>query len=443
MTIDVFGAAIVPGQGCAPTLADGGASHYARFWRWHFYAAFLVIPFVLWQGITGVIYLWSDDFADWRWPQMRFVEVQPQQASLDVQLDAAMRSIDSTALPTTIRTDQRANRSTTFLFAQDNGLITPVFVNPYSGKTLGHIDAQAWLPGLTRALHGGWPLGKPGSWLLELGACWAMVMVLTGIYLWWPRGSAGLAGVLYPRLRAHRRVFWRDLHSVVGFWFSGIFLLFLLTAMPWTDFWGNQILRPLQRWSAQLAPAPAPLPGNREITHDANDARALNLSLIFAHARQLGMTGTLEISLHPTGPVTARMKQARAAGERSVLFDRASGAAFAQSTWSQLPLLPKVIATGVDLHEGTFFGRANQWLNTLMVAALLWLSGTGLIGWYKRRPKTRTLSPPPRARVPATRTIIIAVITMSVIFPLFGLSVLLCAGAEQLFHLKSRTRHLA
>ena len=48
-----------------PSAADETlqASHrlYARVWRWHFFAAIIVIPFVLWQATTGVLYLWHQE----------------------------------------------------------------------------------------------------------------------------------------------------------------------------------------------------------------------------------------------------------------------------------------------------------------------------------------------------------------------------------------------
>src|SRR4029079_14587325 len=56
--------------------------------------------------------------------------------------------------------------------------------------------------------------------------------------LWWPRETRGLAGVLYPRLHAGRRVFWRDLHAVAGIWISTLALFLLITALPWTPIWG-------------------------------------------------------------------------------------------------------------------------------------------------------------------------------------------------------------
>ena len=60
-----------------------------RAWRWHFLAALLVIPFVLWQSATGTLYLWSEAWVDQRHPDLRFVEPAPRQVSLDVQLRAA------------------------------------------------------------------------------------------------------------------------------------------------------------------------------------------------------------------------------------------------------------------------------------------------------------------------------------------------------------------
>src|SRR3546814_4622066 len=63
-------------------------------------------------------------------------------------------------------------------------------------------------------------------------------MILTGLYLWWPRGR-GLAGVVWPRLSLGGRAALRDLHAVTGFWVSGLALILLATALPWTDVWAT------------------------------------------------------------------------------------------------------------------------------------------------------------------------------------------------------------
>ncbi len=402
-----------------------GIRQYARFWRWHFYAAFLVIPFVLWQGTTGVIYLWHEDIADALWPQFRKVAPASETVSLDTQLAAATQA-HGEALPATVQLSADPGRSTQWVFKQEGSELSSVsFVDPHTGRLLGTVSADTWLPGLTRKLHGGWPLGKAGSWLLELGAGWCIVMVLTGVYLWWPRQARGLAGVLYPRLRAGSRIFWRDLHSVVGLWFAGIFLVFLFTALPWTDFWGNQVLKPFQRATGQTAPKG--LGFGHEGHNHAHDGMIMPLSLqtAFESARAEGVDGDLEITVKPgNGPLVFTSKRNRAASERVLQIDRSSGAVLTRVGWNNFPFIPKVVATGVDLHEGTFFGRANQVFNTLTVTAFFWLIFTGLIGWYRRRPG-KGLGAPPRPLIVWPRWVKVSAIGLCLFLPLLGMSVLL------------------
>ena len=119
-------------------------------------------------------------------PELLYVEAGTQRVGYQAQLDSALARHAGQSL-TQIQVPQAANRATVFLFTATNGLPYPAFVNPYTGAYLGSVAPAWWLPGTSRALHGGWPLGNGGSYLLELGACWAIVMILTGLYLWWPR----------------------------------------------------------------------------------------------------------------------------------------------------------------------------------------------------------------------------------------------------------------
>src|SRR5690349_20708079 len=67
-------------------------STYGRLWRWHFFAAFVVIPFVLWQSTSGVLYLWSERWLDAAYPELRFVAPQAHQLPLSAQIGAALAS---------------------------------------------------------------------------------------------------------------------------------------------------------------------------------------------------------------------------------------------------------------------------------------------------------------------------------------------------------------
>ncbi len=144
-------------------------------------------------------------------------------------------------------------------------------------------------------------------------------------------------------------------------------------------------------------------------------------------------TATLKSSrAAATRQSASRLRQGRSSNERVLQIDRYRGVVLARVGWNDYPLIPKAIATGVDLHEGSFFGRANQWFNTAVVAALYWLALTGFIGWYRRRPAGQ-LAAPPRLLTPIPRPIRWAGLGICVLMPLLGLSVLFVAALDALF----------
>ena len=54
-------------------------------------------------------------------------------------------------------------------------------------------------------LHGELLIGNVGDWLVELAASWALVLLVSGLYLWWPRKGSRVWGVLLPRLDLNNR----------------------------------------------------------------------------------------------------------------------------------------------------------------------------------------------------------------------------------------------
>ncbi len=414
---------------------------YARIWRWHFFSASIVIPFVLWQSMTGTVYLWHREISALAYPGLLSVTPAATRASYQQQLDTVLQHWPAARLqgieiadPSAAIGDDRVP-ATAFFFRDDNGLAFPAFVDPYTGRYLGAVESTHWIAGLSRGLHGGWPVNPFGSYLLELGASWAIVMILTGLYLWWPRNGRGLAGVLYPRLRSGGRSFWRDLHATVGVYFSLIVLAFLFSALPWTTAWGDWILEPIQRATDQLPPSAKFAKGGSDhhhahgATHQATGAGTtarsrLSLDELIARAQAAGATGAIEV--RPVGDASltnVRSQRARASDEVLVQIDARSGAVLAKATWSDYAPIPKMVTTGIDLHEGRFFGRANQVFNTLVALSLVWLSVTGFIGWYQRRP-AGSLAAPPRREVVLPKAVLGAGAGLCLLLPLFGLSLL-------------------
>jgi uncharacterized iron-regulated membrane protein len=439
---------------------------YGTLWRWHFLAALIVIPFVLWQSVTGTLYLWSERWIDLRYPELRFVRETGRPRPASEQIAAALRSaprlIRDNVLPSihthgAVPTGEAASepsglhdhtastlpvqdilisadphRSTVVLLQSPNGLPYAVFVNPYNATVLGSLSGSDWLPGITRALHGGWPLGKPGSWLLELGDGWAIFMIVSGVYLWWPR-ERSLRECLWPRFDRGLRTAFRDLHACVAMLFAAIFLFFLVSALPWTAFWGQELLPRVQAALGQTSPVGFS-PGGADALRVAATLPALDE--LVAEARRRNVSGTLDVKLAPwpKAPFNITNRDNPPSEDRTIVGNSRTGRVIADYANDDLPMIPRLVALGVHVHEGDF-GIANVWINTAFAVSLIWLTATGLASWWVRRPKGRMGVPPKRAvawRWPVT----VSALVVCLVLPIFGASVAAVAGVEKMLRLK-------
>jgi uncharacterized iron-regulated membrane protein len=189
---------------------------YRTVWRWHFYAGLFVVPFLLMLSITGSIYLFKPQLDAVMYHHQLFV--QPAQTILPYsqQLDRVQQTY-SEAKITKFIPSIAPNRSTevTLTTAQQENLL--VFVNPYTGKILGDRNEDYNFQAIVRKMHSELMLGKVGNYLVELAACWGLVILISGLYLWWPRSGLKISGILIPRVWSrNRRIFWRDIHAVPG-----------------------------------------------------------------------------------------------------------------------------------------------------------------------------------------------------------------------------------
>lgn len=436
---------------------------YSTVWRWHFLAAIIVIPFVLWQSVTGTLYLWSEHWIDWRYPSLRFVVPSgaplPPSDQIAAALQGAARLPEAVAPPplhthgpVSIAEDFGASgaahdhaaatervqeilisddprRSTVVLLQGANGLPQAVFVDPYNAAVLGTLSGSAWLPGITRALHGGWPLGNPGSWLLELGDGWAIFMIVSGLYLWWPRGRS-LRQCLWPRLDHGARIAFRDLHACVAVLFAVVFLFFLVSALPWTAFWGRQILPRVQAAFDEIGPVPFSFGG----ADAARFGAALPaLDRLVATARSRNVSGTLDVKLAPwpDAPFNITNRNNPPGEDRAIIGDSRTGRLFGDYANKDLPMIPRLVALGIHVHQGDF-GAANVWINTAFALSLIWLTATGLASWWVRRPRGR-LGVPPKKAVAFGWPAKIAALAVCLILPIFGASVVAVVGFDRLF----------
>lgn len=124
-------------------------------------------------------------------------------------------------------------------FGPDRGMI---YLNPYTGDILGHESKMrrflSWVQEWHRWL-GSEKMGKPMTGLFCIGM---FFMVLSGLYLWWPRERNGWLGMVLFNKRLRGKARNRNWHSVVGFWCSPFLLTITLTGIIMSYAWANALL---------------------------------------------------------------------------------------------------------------------------------------------------------------------------------------------------------
>ena len=95
---------------------------------------------------------------------------------------------------------------------------------------------------------------------------------------------------------------------------------------------------------------------------------------------------------------------AAAVDERTVFVDQFSGATLAEAGMGDNGVLADATSIGIDTHMGTQFGVVNRIVMTLACLGVVWGAFSGLMMWWKRRPKRLRRHPPAtERRAPAAR----------------------------------------
>ncbi|MGO3562008.1 PepSY-associated TM helix domain-containing protein [Pseudomonas helleri] len=438
----------------APSQPDRNqrrASLYRLIWRWHFYAGLFCIPFVLALSLSGSIYLFRpqiDALLDSPYNQ---VQAEAARRPLSEQVQAALALVPGGVLNAYQRPDG-PTEATQVLVGKGKSLLR-VYVDPVTARVLHSVAEDERFTRQLFHLHGELLMGSLGSALVELAACWTVVMLFSGLYLWWPRGGR-LAGVLYPRLGQQGRLFWRDLHAVVGFWVSLFAVLLILSGLPWASVWGGT-LKELRQWVASHAveqdwttgraselaqrramntPADehANMPG---MHHDgsmamtmaapaAPDYRPLERLAPIVDALQLPAPVLIAPPSAQSPTWTARSDAANRPQRVNLMLDPVSGTVVKRVDFNQRPLLDRIIGYGVAAHEGQLFGLANQLLGLLTTFGLMTLSLSACVLWWRRRPQGVLGAPQAPADVRYPVVLLGILVLLGLYLPLLGASML-------------------
>ncbi len=444
----------------SPEGSRAGWPDYRAVWRWHFYAGLFCLPFVIILSISGAFYLFKTEIEAWeerRFDSLSKTEIAETAPSKRIQaaIDAIPGSrLSSYELP-------QSENSATRVIVRKGGETIRVFVHPTTLEVLGEMPERNRFMRIIKVIHGELMLGPRGSYIVEMAASWTIVMILTGIYLWWPRNAKGWGGLLYPRLTSTSKVFWKDLHSVPGMWISGMALVLLLSGLPWSNFWGDyfKTVRRLtgtavarQDWSNRgeeeeskgggehqghsNAPRKNRTSGDsgwkRGESRAQFDIAAVDRIVPEIESLRLAHPVTISPPIRDGGNWSVRSNAPNRPLRSTLTVNGTTGDIVSREDFRDRHILDKIVGYGIAIHEGQLFGLPNQLLGLTTATGLVLLSVSGIVLWWRRRDRG-VLGAPVQGSMPCMSFgLLVIVLGLGIYLPMFGASLILVLLVERL-----------
>ncbi|WP_406698963.1 PepSY domain-containing protein [Singulisphaera sp. Ch08] len=486
-------------------------SLFRVIWRWHFYAGMIIAPVLVVMSITGGLYIFKSEIEEFARGDILFVKPGTSRVSYQAQVDAALAASPG-FVPSQIQIHNDANRATLVTLRpagpgqdkappRDRGRRSRVVsVNPYDGKIVGVLSGNSNLNTFFTTIltiHRTLWAGTTGRVITELTTSWSLVLLATGLYLWWPRKKAKAAGVWTVRWKTKLYTRLRDLHSVGGFYLLPICALIVGTGMFYTLSLGTVIHEAAEVWvggdeeprdagrrgeSATAKVAAKGLEGERTgpegrpaATKGERTRLALGAQGGAGRAGAAQVQGPKALPLddlltvmkakYPdrilfatlgngggrrrptTRPAPQNSMQVSAGNDfnrtygpiisTNVTLDKSTGKILKQKSNSEEPFFWH--AWTYPLHVGSFWGLSTKIPWFIACVVLTALPITGLWMWWERRPKGKVGLPrKPEVRMPWWLGALIGV--LCIMLPMMGASVALILLGEGVVRLFRRFR---
>ncbi|MBD3619023.1 MAG: PepSY domain-containing protein [Chromatiales bacterium] len=341
-------------------------------------------------ALTGSILVFDDEIDAWLNPTL--LRVAPQAIPQDVDAAVASVQADFADVPLgAVRLPRTAEEP--FVFRIDDEQVRHVFVNPYTAEILGTRAEHAGVMGLLWDLHVHLLAGETGEQVAGYLALALIVMLISGLVLWWPsRRAPGKAFRIKWSAGGLPRMY--DLHRVTGA-IAAPFILVVVVTGAMLVFHGITL-----GWLVSLFGGPTPAPPPQVAVASATAPVSA-----WIREAQASLPEATPVSVtFPREPGRAAVVRLRHAsnphpnGRSFIAVNPYSAEVLQVHDWRTAGTGVRVSDYKYPLHIGAAFGLPGRLLvlfTGLLPLALL-LTG-GYVWWRKRRLRRE------RARTDTTR----------------------------------------
>ncbi|ARS34036.1 PepSY-associated TM helix domain-containing protein [Pontibacter actiniarum] len=368
----------------------------------HLWLGFASGLLVLFLGITGCILSFQREIED-ATQEYRFVEHQPGKALLP---PSELRAIADSQLPgkkTHSVSYQKGKAALVVYYDFEPEYYYTVYLNPYTGdvlkvKNMAHdffriiIEGHyyLWLPP---------NIGQP---ILASATLIFVVLLITGIILWWPKNKSAAKQRFSIKWSAKWRRKNYDLHNVLGFYMSWVVIFIAITGLVWgfqwvskSVYWATSGGKPINEYYETLS----------DTTKASPLASTPAIDLLWDKVRKENpaFTGSLEVHI----PENKKTSIEIASNPDTDTYWKIDYRYFDQHTLQELPVThmygkladasvaDKIRRMNYDIHVGAIGGIVGKIIAFFasLLAASMPVTGT-LIWWGRRKKAARKVAKP-------------------------------------------------
>lgn len=260
-----------------------------------------------------------------------------------------------------------------------------VFVNPYTGAVTGFRNYRTDFFIIVKYLHWSLLLNTPyGQPVVGVATLIFVVMLLTGLALWWPKkwNKANRKSRLQIKTDARIKRLVYDLHNVLGFYILLPILLVALTGLVWAFSWFRAVVYVAASGSAKPPVAATVTSRPAPVSNSPADLAYNTMLLQYPAAERInispaaGKEGTIYMFAYSDKETYYNYE--------AVQFDQYNGAVLHKERSKEKNRGERLIGMNYDIHVGAIGGIAGKIIAFLASLVTASLPVTGFCIWWGR-----------------------------------------------------------
>jgi uncharacterized iron-regulated membrane protein len=342
-------------------------------------------------AITGAMWTFETEIQDWLYS---YRKVQPSAESYlqPAQLKAVAQGIFDNKPVKSISypAKNKAAMVRTWGSENENEYNYIAYINPYTGKLL-HVKKNHNFFDVVIELHTSLLLGDIGRKIVDYSTLIFLLMIISGIILWWPRSKNRVKSSFSIKLNASFKRKNYDLHNVSGFYASWILIFIVLTGLAWGFEWINKSIYTVASGGAAYKDWPSPVSdtvnGNNFLTglidNKVYEAAIINYKKPYESidiSYPVEKTDTYTVSISPSSKTYYKGSE--------YYYDGFTGSLIQEEHFARKNGGEKLRTMYYDIHIGKILGFPGQLLVFFAALIAASLPITGFLIWRGRRKST-------------------------------------------------------